>query len=111
MKTIMKIIKIIKIVNFIIFLFCSIFIFYYLITTDSSHNGSVLNGSKIENGRYYLETDTGIFVEINEYNYQKEVFKSKCYKISLFFITIYLIYIWIKILILPNILKLSKKKF
>lgn len=105
MKMILRVLKIIGLIGF---LFSIAYFFYYKICIDAKMEGSLLNGSKIEDNKYYLEDNSGDFIEIAEIDYKKLVVKTKLFMICLMFIIIYLICIWFKFLIFPNVVKYIK---
>ncbi len=98
-------IKIVKVVIVLFFIISIIYFFYYKFCIDDKMEGSFLNDSKIEDGRFYLKTNDGCFVEIEEDQWNVVLIKTRIFMVCLIYIVVFLMVIWMRFLILPNIIK------
>ncbi len=106
-----KLLRIVKVISVLLF-FTSIGVFIYYGTFIKKIGGSVLNeGSKVVDNVYYLADESGNIKEISESLWKECRIKANIYLFFYYYQMLFLIYVWIKFLILPNIRKLFQKKF
>ena len=100
-----SLLKVCKIVSVVVLFLSIIYFFYYKVCIDDKMEGSLLNGSKIEDGRYFLEDNNGNFIEVEEAEWNNIVVKTNIFMVCLFYIVLFLLYFWSRFLIFPNIMK------
>lgn len=95
-------IKILKPICAVLFWLAVTYLFYYKVCVDNQP-GSLLNsGSNIIDDRYYLADNERNLIEIEKNEWDSLTIKVRIFKICVNYLVIYLIYIWYKFLIIPN---------
>ena len=103
-----RFIKTAKVLAILAFFVSVIYFFYYKVCINDKMEGSFLNGSKIEDGRFYLEDNEGNFIEVEENEWNILLVKTRIFKLCLIYIIIFMFVVWMRFLIIPNIKKYIK---
>lgn len=101
-----KSLKIIKTIVIIIFFLALIYFFWYITVIDHRNKVSLLNGEvTVMDGRYYLRDNDKNLCEVTKEHLDVLIVTTNLFVICTGYMLFYMIYIWIRFLIFPNIKK------